>query len=310
MAVPDFQSLMLPVLKAVGESGPISAPDVRARVAEQLRLAASDLAELLPSGRQSTFANRIAWANIFMRRAGLISVVRRGIYELTAEGASVLGNRPSRIDMKYLESFPSYVNWRKRSLRSDDEDVGISGPADGAQETISTNPEEQIEQSHKELTATVEADLLDRLRAVTPAQFEQIIVDLLVAMGYGGGRSEMAKAVGRSGDNGVDGVVREDKLGLDVVYMQAKRYSPTNPVGAGEVRDFIGALEGHRASKGVFVTTSTFPQSAHDYVARVSKRVVLIEGEELAALMVAHGVGVRVKTIYEVKELDDDYFSE
>jgi restriction system protein len=310
MAVPDFQSLMLPVLKAVGESGPISASDVRARVAEQLGLTASDLAELLPSGRQSTFANRIAWANIFMQRAGLIRVVRRGIYELTAEGASVLGNRPTRIDMKYLESFPSYVDWRKRSLQSDDEDVSVSGPAHGAQETVSTNPEEQIEQSHKELTATVEADLLDRLRAVTPAQFEQIIVDLLVAMGYGGGRSEMAKAVGRSGDNGVDGVVREDKLGLDVVYMQAKRYSPTNPVGAGEVRDFIGALEGHRASKGVFVTTSTFPQSAHDYVARVSKRVVLIEGEELAALMVAHGVGVRVKTVYEVKELDDDYFSE
>ena len=310
MAVPDFQSLMLPVLKAVGESGPVSAPDVRARVAEQLGLTASDLAELLPSGRQSTFANRIAWANMFMQRAGLIKVVRRGIYELTAEGASVLGNRPSRIDMKFLESFPSYVEWRKRSLRSDDEDVGGSGPTDGPGETISTNPEEQIEQSHKELTATVEADLLDRLRAVTPAQFEQIIVDLLVAMGYGGGRSEMAKAVGRSGDNGVDGVVREDKLGLDVVYMQAKRYSPTNPVGAGEVRDFIGALEGHRASKGVFVTTSTFPQSAHDYVARVSKRVVLIEGDELATLMVAHGVGVRVKTVYEVKELDDDYFSE
>lgn len=310
MAVPDFQSLMLPVLKAVGESGPISAPDVRARVAEQLGLAASDLAELLPSGRQSTFSNRIAWANIFMQRAGLIKVVRRGIYELTAEGASVLGNNPSRIDMKFLESFPSYVEWRKRSLRPEDEDVGGSGPVDGPQITVSTNPEEQIEQSHKELTATVEADLLDRLRAVTPAQFEQIIVDLLVAMGYGGGRSEMAKAVGRSGDNGVDGVVREDKLGLDVVYMQAKRYSPTNPVGAGEVRDFIGALEGHRASKGVFVTTSTFPQSAHDYVARVSKRVVLIEGEELAALMVAHGVGVRVKTVYEVKELDDDYFSE
>ena len=171
MAIPDFQSLMLPVLKAVGESGPVSAPDVRARVAEQLGLTASDLAELLPSGRQSTFANRIAWANIFMQRAGLIKVVRRGIYELTAEGASVLGNRPSRIDMKFLESFPSYVEWRKRSLRCDDEDVGGSGPADGPQETISTNPEEQIEQSHKELTATVEADLLDRLRAVTPAQF-------------------------------------------------------------------------------------------------------------------------------------------
>lgn len=300
---------MLPVLKVVA-AGPIAAPDLRARIAELLGLSEEDLAELLPSGRQTTFTNRTAWANIFLQRAGLIRVVKRGIYEATHAGAAVLQQPPPRIDLKFLAQFPSYVDWRKRSAAP--RDASTTGDVDDPQTvaTTSTNPEEQIERSHKELTATVEADLLDRLRGVSPGQFEGIIVDLLVAMGYGGGRAEMAKAIGRSGDNGVDGVVREDKLGLDVVYMQAKRYAATNAVGVAEVRDFIGALEGHRASKGVFVTTSTFPKSALDYVERISKRIVLIDGERLSNLMVTHGVGVRVRARYEVKELDDDYFAE
>jgi restriction system protein len=309
MAVPDFQSLMLPLLK-VASAGPISAPELRSRVAEQLGLTESDLAELLPSGRKSTLANRTAWANVYLQRAGLLKVVRRGVYEATPEGLAVLERKPARIDMKFLEQFPSYAEWHERSAIAKDGDTTSDNDDVGGTIISSTNPEEQIERSHKELTAAVEADLLDRVRGVSPAQFEQVIVDLLVAMGYGGGRAEMAKAIGKSGDNGVDGVVREDKLGLDVVYMQAKRYASTNAVGVGEVRDFIGALEGHRATKGVFVTTSTFPKSAVEYVGRVSQRVVLIDGEQLAALMVAYGVGVRVRSRYEVKELDDDYFNE
>lgn len=309
MSVPDFQSLMLPFLEAVA-TGPISAPEVRERLAGKLGLSESDLAELLPSGRQTTFANRCAWANVFLQRAGLVRVVRRGVYEVTPAGTAVLKQCPPRIDMKFLEKFPSYSEWRKRSAVTSEADGPSKGSDKDLPPTVSTNPEEQIDRSHKELTAAVEADLLDRIRAVSPSQFEQIIIDLLVAMGYGGGRAEMAKAVGRSGDNGVDGVVREDKLGLDVVYMQAKRYASTNPVGVGEVRDFIGALEGHRATKGVFVTTSTFPKSAREYVERLSKRVVLIDGEELSELMLAYKVGVRVRALYEVKELDDDYFAE
>ena len=309
MAVPDFQSLMLPVLKAVS-AGPISAQDMRAKVADELTLSEDDLAELLPSGRQSTFANRTAWANVFLQRADLIRIVRRGVYELTPEGAALLERRPERIDIRFLTQYPAFAEWRKRS--EVDKEAGASdgiGPGI-ASPPVSTNPEEQIEKSHKELTAAVEADLLDRLRTVSPVQFEQVIVDLLVAMGYGGGRPEMAKAIGRTGDNGVDGVVNEAKLGHDVVYMHAKRYASTTSVGVGEVRDFIGALEGHRATKGVFVTTSSFPKSAFDYVARVSKRVVLIDGEQLASLMVSHGVGVRVRARYEIRELDDEYFTE
>jgi restriction system protein len=214
------------------------------------------MAELLPSGRQSTFANRTAWANVFLQRAGLIKVMERGIYELTLEGAQVLAQKPQRIDMKFLERFPSYSEWRKRSAAQKEDGPSAEGQSH-ANEQVSTNPEEQIERSHRELIATVETDVLDRLRSVAPSQFEQVIVDLLVAMGYGGGRAEMAKAVGRSGDNGIDGVVQEDKLDLDVVYMQAKRYAAAHPVGPSEVRDFIGALEGHRASKGVFASRRT-----------------------------------------------------
>jgi restriction system protein len=308
MAVPDFQSLMLPVLQAVAEDGPIAAPDLRASVARRLALSDADLAELLPSGRHTTFGNRAAWANVHLQRAGLIMVVRRGVYQVTPSGQAVLAGNPKAIDIGFLEGFPAYAQRRQRAVPPDgSEPANASHP--GADASAPTNPEERIEQGHRELTADVEADLLDRLLGVTPSQFERIIVDLLVTMGYGGGRLEMAKAIGRAGDNGVDGVVREDKLGLDVVYMQAKRYAPANSVGAGEVRDFIGALDGHRASKGVFVTTSSFSRSAHEFVERVSKRVVLIDGQVLARLMVAHDVGVRVKTTYEVRELDDDYFT-
>lgn len=307
MAVPDFQSLMLPVLQIVSEAGPIAAPDLRARVAERLSLSDDDLAERSSSGHHTIFGNRVAWANVYLQRAGLIKVVRRGVYAISDTGTAVLERKVNSIDLEYLEEFAGYAEWRKRAARPEEIESAASAQAT-TPVTPATNPEEQIEKSHRELTTVVEAELLDRLRATTPAQFEQIIIDLLVAMGYGGGRAEMGKAIGRSGDNGVDGVIREDKLGLDVVFIQAKRYAADNTVGASEVRDFVGSLDMHRAAKGIFVTTSTFPKSAYDVVMRASKRVVLIDGEELAHLMVAHGVGVRVKTRYEINELDDDYF--
>ena len=235
-----------------------------------------------------------------------ITIVRRGVYAISDAGTAVLARKVASIDLGYLEEFAGYAEWRKRAARPGE--IEAAGPAQTPiPMTPPTNPEEQIERSHRELTTAVEAELLDRLRhPLRPV--EQIIIDLVVAMGYGGGRAEMAKAIGRSGDNGVDGVIREDKLGLDVVFIQAKRYAAGNTVGANEVRDFVGSLDMHRAAKGIFVTTSTFPKSAYDVVMRASKRVVLIDGEELAQLMVAHGVGVRVKTRYEINELDDDYF--
>lgn len=307
MAVPDFQTLMLPVLRETAK-GPVAAPELRQRVAEAVKLTEEDLAELLPSGRQTRFSNRAAWANVHLQRAGLIGIVRRGVYEATSAGKELLAKAPERIDMKLLDGIPTYSEWRAQSASgSEDDSTTITTGSAG---TGSATPEEQIDRSYRELRGAVEAGLLARLRAIDPMQFEQVVIDLLVAMGYGGGREEMARAFKRSADNGVDGVVREDKLGLDIVYMQAKRYASDNVVDVSAVRDFAGSLDYHRATKGVFVTTSRFTAKATEYVERISKRVVLIDGAELARHMVDHRVGVRVKDSYEVFELDEDAFSE
>jgi restriction system protein len=306
MAVPDFQSLMLPVLRAAAD-GDIAAADLRNRVASELQLTDVDLAEMLPSGRQTTFANRTAWANVFLQRSGLLEKVSRGVYRITDEGRKVLAERPERVDMRFLERYPAYLEWRQRG-------VGIK-PVEGVQAAGPTaedqTPEEQIEASHTALAAALQSDLLERVREMSPAFFERLIVDLLIAMGYGGGRTEMGRAIGRSGDGGIDGMIKEDALGLDIVYVQAKRYADGNTVGRSEVQSFAGSLDGVGATKkGIFFGTSTFSQGARDYVGRISKRIVLIDGAELARLMVQHNVGVRTRTTYEVKKVDEDYFTE
>ncbi|TAJ32187.1 MAG: restriction endonuclease [Reyranella sp.] len=308
MAVPDFQTLMLPVLRVTAH-GPIVAAELRRRVAELANVTEEDLAEVLPSGRHTKFSNRVAWANVHLQRAGLIGLVRRGVYEATPAGKELLAKAPQRIDMKLLGGIPAYTEWRAQSNEDGVDTVSVTAAPTSAT-AEATTPEERIDRSYRELRVAVEAGLLTRLRTLDPMQFEQVVIDLLVAMGYGGGREEMAKAFKRSADNGVDGVVREDKLGLDVVYMQAKRYAADNHVDVSSVRDFAGSLEYHRATKGVFVTTSRFTASAKDYVSRIGKRVVLIDGGELARHMVDHRVGVRVKDTYEVFELDEDAFSE
>jgi restriction system protein len=308
MAVPDFQSLMLPVLRAMA-NGEISSAELRDKVASDLELGESDLAEMLPSGRQTTFANRIAWANIFLQRAGLIEKVRRGVYRISQEGRNALASNPPRIDMHFLERYPAYVEWRRRSVigtSSENEPLEVGHSSN----SVAATPEEQIERSHQALTSALEADVLDRLLELSPTFFETLIVDLLIAMGYGGGRSEMGKAVGKSGDGGIDGIVKEDALGLDVVYMQAKRYARENSVGRQEVQSFAGSLDGHRATKGIFFTTSSFTRGATEFSEKISKRIILIDGLELARLMVRHNVGVRTRTTYEIKKVDEDYFAE
>jgi restriction system protein len=305
MAVPDFQSLMLPVLRAVAD-GEIAAADLRSRVADDLRLAEADLAEMLPSGRQTTFANRTAWANVFLQRAGLLEKVSRGVYRITAGGRKVLTERPERLDMRFLERYPGYVEWRQRSAAI----KPIGGESARETEPQDQTPEEQIETSYTALTSALQSDVLERVREMPPAFFERLIVDLLIAMGYGGGRAEMGQAIGRAGDGGIDGMIKEDALGLDIVYVQAKRYADGNSVGRAEVQSFAGSLDGVGATKGIFLTTSAFSQGARDYVSRIAKRIVLIDGAELSALMVRNGVGVRTRTVYEVKRVDEDYFSE
>jgi restriction system protein len=305
MAVPDFQSLMLPVLRAAAD-GDISAPELRSRVADDLRLTEADLAEMLPSGRQTTFANRTAWANVFLQRAGLLEKASRGVYRITAEGRQVLAERPERVDMRFLERYPTYVEWRQRSAAI----KTVAGQQSGETEPQDQTPEEQIEASHSALTSALQSDILERVREMPPAFFERLIVDLLIAMGYGGGRAEMGQAIGRAGDGGIDGMIKEDALGLDIVYVQAKRYGDGNTVGRADVQSFAGSLDGVGATKGIFFTTSAFSQGARDYVGRISKRIVLIDGAELSALMVRNGVGARTRTVYEIKRIDEDYFSE
>ena len=260
---------------------------------------------MLSSGRQPVFANRISWAVIYMERAGLLERTRRGVYRLMPEGKHLLSQSPSSINLNRLQGYPSYAEWIRRSPSSDEKDEKVvNEQSSGPKET----PDEALSQAAGQLRSALEADVLHRLRNAAPTFLEKAIVDLLISMGYGGGDATMGRVTGRSGDGGVDGTIREDALGLDEVYVQAKKYTEGNTVGEGDLRNFAGAIDAAGTTKGVFVTTASFTQSAKDYVRRSPKRIVLIDGAELARLMVRHGVGVRTHVRYEVKRIDQDYF--
>ena len=265
-----------------------------------LQISAEDRERMLPSGKQTVFANRLNWARSYLSKAGLIELPRRGYCRVTDRGRELLAMGVNEIDLKVLERYPEFSAWH--SQQKPDPDV--------EQNPTRESPVDLIASSFEFLNSELAREIVERVHSFTPAFFERLIVDLLVRMGYGGGRQEMGRALGRTGDGGIDGVIKEDELGLDVVYVQAKRLDPDKGVPLREVRDFVGGLEGHRASKGVFVTTSYFPSTAHDFITRVSKRVVLIDGQELATLMMRHRVGVRIKDVYEIKRIDEAYFVE
>ena len=301
MALPNFQQLMLPTLRhicQVNDEVQISA--LEDEIARKLELTKEDLSRVLPSGQQSVFCNRLNWPRAYMTRAGLLEAPRRGYCRATPRAHDLIVEAPKEIDLGILSRYPEFVAWRSKQK--------VEDPAPNADGK--SNPEEQIAVNFDLLNRELASEIIGRVHSFSPSFFERLIVDLLVRMGYGGGRSEMGRALGRIGDGGIDGVIKEDELGLDVVYVQAKRFEPERAVPLREVRDFVGALEGHRASKGVFVTTSYFPDSAHDFIARVSSRVVLIDGVELAHLMIRHRIGIRVRDTYEIKRIDEDYFVE
>ena len=305
MPVPDFQSLMLPILKALSGGAETPVSEVRARVATSEGLTSDDLRELLPSGTQPVFTNRIAWAVTFMGHAGLLEKVRRGVYRLTAEGKYVLAQAPTRIDLKFLRNYSTFVEWRSQegtaSARGDAAQSSTEGPT--------VTPEEALERAVGELRNELEVEVLERVRKAEPVFLERVVVDLLRAMGYGKGDAAMGQVTGRSGDGGIDGKIREDALGLDEVYLQAKRYAADNTVGEGDLRNFAGAIDAAGTTKGVFVTTASFTKAAKAYVEKSPKRIILIDGEELARLMVEHNIGVRLKMPpYEIKRIDEDYF--
>ena len=307
MMIPDYQSLMLPVLRlaAVAES---RVADVAERIADELQLTEAERDELLPSGRQRVLHNRIHWAKFYMSKAGLISSPARGRFVATDRGRALLATKPERIDVPLLMREPEFREFYRNEGGAIKQDAAVAKSLDAA--SLHTTPEEQIDAAHASLTAALRDELLQRILANSPAFFEQLIVDLLVAMGYGGSHKDAAAQLGRSGDGGVDGIVNEDRLGLDRIYVQAKRYASGSPVSRPDVNGFVGSLVGLGATKGVFVTTSTFSQPARDYVKHLAQRVILIDGQELADLMIEHGVGIRGYRTVEFKRLDEDFFGE
>jgi restriction system protein len=302
MAIPDFQTAMLPVLEFARERSEFSLPEAVSAVAEKFALTEAELQQLLPSGRQVLVKNRVAWAITYLTKAVLLQRVRRGSYRITDRGRSVLTAAPKRIDMKFLEQFPEYVAFR--DLRH----PAAPNPSGTAQVPELETPEEGLDTAYERLRADLEAEVLDQVRSSSPAFFERLVVELLVRMGYGGTLTEAGQVVGKSGDGGIDGIIKEDKLGLDVIYIQAKRWDAT--IGRPEIQKFAGALQGHRARKGVFITTSDFSREAQSYVSVIDTKIVLVDGRTLAGLMVDHNVGVSTIRSYEVKKIDSDYFIE
>jgi restriction system protein len=299
MAIPDFQSLMLPLLCHLQDGRERTNQETLEALAQEFGLTEQEREELLPSGRQPVFTNRVAWAKVHLKAARLIESPRRGVYKIAARGLEILKQKPERVDLRLLRTFPEYQEWR--TPRPDEEEDIEKGED-------ALTPEEHLEYGYQKLREDLASDLLRRVREASPAFFERLVVDLLVAMGYGGSRRDAAQTLGRSGDGGIDGVIKEDPLGLDVIYLQAKRWDGT--IGRPEVQKFAGALQGQRARKGVFITTSDFSKEAEEYAASIDSRIVLINGRRLAGLMIDHAVGVTQAGSYDIRRIDSDYFEE
>ena len=308
MAIPDYQSLMLPVLK-LAVQGPTRVPKAAEVIAGELGLTEAEREEMLPSGRQRVLHNRIHWAKFYMGKAGLLDSPARGVFTASSEGKLLLASNPPSINLNVLKTYSSFVDFYIGANASAGVAVTGTTSAPPPAESASATPEEQIDSAYAVLQAALKADLLERVLGQSPTFFEGIIVDLLVAMGYGGSHENASLRLGKTGDGGVDGVIDEDRLGLDRIYVQAKRYAATTIVGRPEVQGFVGSLVGRSASKGVFVTTSSFSTLALDYVRHLPQRVILIDGGRLAELMVEHGVGVRTSRSVALKRVDEDFFA-
>jgi len=307
MPVPDFQTLMLPVLTLTSQ-GRATIPDMLPDLARRFTLSEEEQAELLPSGKQSVLSNRAHWARNYMYQAGLVDQIKRGHYRVSDAGRALLDENPSSIDRQTLSRFPAFNRWLGKTSEKPKggSDTAVPLPDPFEVET----PESTIEKAARQIEAALARELLDAVLALSPERFERLILDLLRAMGYGGGADGMYRETPRSADGGFDGIIDEDALGLDAVYIQAKRYAPDSKVGREALQAFVGSLTGEGASKGVFVTTSDFSKHARDYMARVQQRIVLINGDRLARLMIAHDVGVRARQTYVIRSVDEDYFAD
>jgi restriction system protein len=300
--IPDYQALMGPVLKTAA-NGEVRISDVVEALSKEFQLTENERAELLPSGKQTIIANRVHWAKTYLKQAGLVEPKKRGHFQITERGKAVLSGTDIRIDNNFLKTFEEFRDFQTRC--SEDVTPRISPAPTTA--TVST-PEEVMRAAYDEITATVASELVDRLRIGTPAFFERTIVSLLLAMGYGGSSSDAGRAIGQSGDDGVDGVIDQDPLGVDQIYVQAKRYAENNTIGSAAIREFYGSLSLKKAQKGIFVTTSSFSRNAIDTARQIGARMVLIDAEQLGRLLVRYNVGCRDQEVLHIKRVDEDFF--
>lgn len=302
MSVPDYQSIMLPLLKQVGDNKEHKISDIIDILADHFKLNQDDRRELLPSGKQSIFNNRVAWAKTYLKKAGLIDSPKRASIIITTRGQDVLKQKHDRIDVKFLKQYPEFLVFQ--NLRSSEENEVDT------EETITKTPEETLETAYQRIRKSLGEEILNKVIEQKPDFFEKLVVELLVRMGYGGSIKDAGKAIGKSNDEGIDGTIKEDKLGLDIIYIQAKRWKPGTTVGRPEIHKFVGALAGQGAKKGIFITTSSFSKDAIEYQPKNETKVVLIDGSQLAQLMIDYNLGVAPVNSYDIKRIDNDYFEE
>jgi restriction system protein len=303
--IPRYEEIMLPFLRLLSDSKEHSLQEADDNLSAFFKLTESERRELLPSGIQPVFRNRLGWARTYMKKAGLLSSPKRAIFKITDRGLALLKENPSNISAEFLTRYPEFVEFktikRIKGLEEDHE----NNLCDTADEKT---PEEALEYAFQKLRSELAKEVLEVVKNCSSSFFEKLVVDLLIRMGYGGSRKDAGQALGKSGDGGIDGIIKEDKLGLDTIYLQAKKWENSVPVK--EIRDFTGALASKKAKKGIFITTSTFPQSVYEFVTQVEYKIVLIDGERLANLMIEHNVGLSTINEYLVKKIDSDYFEE
>ena len=300
MAIPDYQTIMFPLLKFASDRKEHSINEAIKVLADQFNLTIDERKELLPSGQQEVFVNRVGWARTYLKKAGLLEAPKRGVLRITDRGIEVLKANPAEINNKLLSQFSEFKEFKTRRRKQ----------VEDTEETVEQNktPEEAFESAYENLRTELAGEIIDHLRQCDPGLFEKIVIEVLVRMGYGGTLRDAGKAIGRSGDEGIDGIIKEDRLGLDIIYVQAKRWE--NTVGRPEIQKFAGALQGQRAKKGIFITTSNFTREAKEFTSQIESKIILIDGEELADHMIDFNVGVTTTSKYELKKIDSDYFIE
>jgi len=303
--IPDYQSLMLPLLRLVSDKQEYRYRDLIDKLALEFKLTDEERKELLASGSQPVFDNRVGWAKTYLKKAGLIDAPKRATFVITELGLQTLKKNPDRIDAKYLRQFPAFLEFvHAGKTESEGEEEAIS------QEITEQTPEENLDKAYQRIRKSLADELLAKVIDLSPAFFERLVIELLVKMGYGGSIKDAGKAIGKSGDEGIDGTIKEDRLGLDIIYVQAKRWKTGNVVGRPEIQKFVGALAGQGAKKGIFITTSSFTKEALDYTPKNETKIVLIDGERLAQNMIDFNIGCTTQQIYELKKIDSDYFYE